>query len=121
MSKGGFKKFISPVEVCQHHIRVVYESQTMLFGRCPGNNTSGANFFLRVDIREDQLSQDNLPHKSRDGVHQIFSRRESREPTWNWEKGAEIELFSPVDKCKDRILLPYCRGKESAQVLNFKP
>jgi hypothetical protein len=77
VSKRGFKKFISPVEDCKHHIRMVYESQTMLFGRNPGNNTLGANFFLRVDKREDQLSQDNLPHKSRGGVCQIVSGRES--------------------------------------------
>jgi hypothetical protein len=50
-----------------------------------------------------------------------YSWRGSREPTWIWEKGAEIELFSPVDKCKDRVPLPYCRGKRSTHVLNFKP
>jgi hypothetical protein len=48
----GFQKFFSPVEDCEHHIQVDYESQTMVLGRCLGYNTFSANCFLRADKRD---------------------------------------------------------------------
>jgi hypothetical protein len=80
VSRRGFKKFISPVEDCEHHIQVVYESQTMFLGRCPGNNTFSANCFLRVDKRDDQFAQNKFSQMSMHGTCQICSGRESGEP-----------------------------------------
>jgi len=76
----GFEKVFSPVEDCEHHIQVVYESQTMFFGPCPGNNTFSANCFLRADKRDDQFAQNKLSQMSTHGTCQIFSGRESGEP-----------------------------------------
>jgi hypothetical protein len=79
-SRRGFRKFISPVEDCEHRIRVVYESQMMFFGRCPRNNTFSANCFLLADKRDDQFGQNKLSQMSTHGTCQIFSGRESGEP-----------------------------------------
>ena len=45
VSRRGFQKFFSPVEDCEHHIQVVYESQKMFLGRCPENNTLQCQLF----------------------------------------------------------------------------
>jgi len=68
VSKGGFKKFISPVEDCEHHIQVVYESQKMFLGRCPEKNTFSANCLLRVDKRDDHFAQNKLSQMSTHGT-----------------------------------------------------
>ena len=71
--EGGFEKFFSPVEDCEHHIQVVYESQKMFLGRCPENNTFSANRFLRADKRDDQFAQNKLSQISMHRTCQIFS------------------------------------------------
>jgi hypothetical protein len=80
VSRRGFQKCFSPVEDCEYHIRVVYESYTMFLGRCPGNSTFSANCFLRADKRDTQFAQNKLSQMSMHGTCQIFSGRESGEP-----------------------------------------
>jgi hypothetical protein len=73
--EGGFEKFFSPVEDCEHHIQAVYESQTMFLSCGPGNNTFSANCFLRADKREDRFPQNKLSQMSTHGTCQILSGR----------------------------------------------